>query len=323
MDRLLVALLLTVSLSLEAKEIRVSLLDDAVVLNETAALFLKNGSSAESIQAFKKAVRFHNANLFDLSKFPRKLDGLYSFQNVNALRISIADPFCEKGKADDMPHNSLECLDVAVLLIKDTEAKAPKLTEDFPAKCFAKYENRGSKEKPDYAINSVTSYSFYEHGRTLLYPTNGYTWITGLNRSAAEEYIAVSLKGERSLSGEYQDTDDAIRSLFATWNALRKRDGLEFPKKIKVVECGYIPMRFRYWAIDHVAVCVEEGGKLVCVEKNGPHGPFMRIDFNNEMEVGQYMAGKLLPDSRDPKEINYQAPVFISVNDQLIYIARP
>jgi hypothetical protein len=293
------------------------------VLNETAELLLQNGSSSESVEAFRKAVHFHKADLFDASKFPKEAGGFYYFKNVDGLNKAISDPFCERSTTNDMAHNSLVCLDVVVLLIKDAGAKAPRLKEDFATKCFAKYQNRASEGKPDYVINPVPSYSFYQDGRTLLYPTIAYTWITGLTRTASEVDLAISLKGERLFPGEFEDTDLAIQKLFSTWNLLREKDGLKFPEKIKIVTCGYIPMSFRYWAIDHVAVCVENHGKLVYLEKNGPRGPFLRVDFNDEKELGEFVANKLLPNSRNPKEINFGAPVFVSINDRLIRVERP
>jgi hypothetical protein len=310
-------------LPLRASEIRVSLLNNAAVLTETTELLLQNGSSRESVEAFRKAVFFHKTDLFDTSKFPKEKSGFYLFANVEELNKTIPDPFCEKTTTNDLAHNTLVCLDVVVLLIKDTGAKAPQLKDNFASKYFPKQENRGSEEKPDYVINPVSSYSFYGDGRTLLYPTNGYTWITGLARTAGEVDLAVSLKGERLLPGEFEDTDPAIRKLFGVWNTLREKDGLRFSEKIKVVTCGYIPMSLKYWAIDHVSVCLENQGKLIYLEKNGPRGPFLRVDFNDEKELGEFVANKLLPASRNPKEMNYQAPVFVSVNDGLIHIARP
>jgi hypothetical protein len=310
-------------LPLRASEIRVSLLNDAAVLNETAELLLQNGSSSESVEAFRKAVHFHKTELFDTSKFPKKAGGFYYFKNVDELNKAIPDPFCKNTTTNDLAYNSLECLDVVVLLTKDAGAKASQLQDDFATKNFAKQKNRGSKENPDYVINPVTSYSFYQNGRTLLYPTNGYTWITGLTRTVGEVDLAVSLKGERLLPGKFEDTDPAIRKLFAIWNTLRKKDGLTFPKKIKIVSCGYIPMRFQYWGIDHVAIFIKNHGKLVYLEKNGVSGPFLRVDFNDEKELGEFVANKLLPESRNPKEINFGAPVFVSINDRLIRIERP
>lgn len=304
-------------------EIRVSLLNNATVLNETCELLLQNGSSHESVEAFRKAVIFHKTDLFDMSRLPEERSGFYYFKNVDELNKAIPDPFCKNTTTNDVAHNSLECLDVVVLLIKDAGAKASQLQDEFATKGFAKLKNRGSKEKPDYVINPVTSYSFYQYGRTLLYPTNGYTWITGLTRTTDEVDLAVCLKGERLLPGKFEDTDPAIKKLFASWNAFREKDGLTFPKKIKVVSCGYIPMRFHYWGIDHVAIFIKNHGKLVYLEKNGMSGPFLRVDFNDEKELGEFAANKVLPESRNPKEINFGAPVFVSINDRLIRIERP
>ena len=262
-------------------------------------------------------------DLFDLSKFPRKTSGFYIFTNVDTLNQAIPDPFCSRVTTNDVFHNSLVCLDLVVLLIKDAGAKAPRLREGFASKCFAWDDDLGTAQEPNYVIKPVTSYSFYRNGRTLLYPTNGYIWITGLARSGAEEDLAVSLMGRRLFPGRFEDTDEAVKSLFATWNELRRKDGLTFPQKIKVVSCGYIPMKYKYWAIDHMGIYMENKGRLVYLEKNGPRGPFMRVDFQSKEDLGKFVANKLLPDSRDPKEMNYQAPIFVSVNDELIYIARP
>jgi hypothetical protein len=259
----LAVIVATFALPLCGAEIRASLLNSATVLNETIELLLQNGSSRESVEAFRKAVLFHKTDYFDTSKLPKERSGFYYFKNVDALNQAISDPFCKNTTTNDVAHNSLECLDVVVLLIKDAGAKASQLQDDFATKSFAKQKNRGSKEKPDYVINPVTSYSFYQYGRTLLYPTNGYTWITGLTRTTGEVDLAVSLKGERLLPGKFEDTDPAIQKLFATWNTLRKKDGLTFPKNIKIVSCGYIPMRFQYWGIDHVAIFIKNHGKLV------------------------------------------------------------
>ena len=319
----LAVILATFALPLCGAEIRASLLNNDTVLNETIELLLQNGSSRESVEAFRKAVLFHKTDLFDTSKLPQERSGFYYFKNVDELNKAIPDPFCQRTITNDLPHNSLVCLDVVVLLVKDAGASASRLKEDFAAKCFAKYQNRGSEEKPDYVINTVSSYSFYQDAQTLLYQINAYSWITGLTRTESDVDLAVSLKGERLLPGKFEDTDQAIQKLFTNWNTLREKDGLKFPQKIKIVSCGYIPMRFRYWGIDHVAIFVENHGKLMYLEKNGPRGPFLRVDFNNETELGEFVANKLLPEGRNPKEISYGAPIFVSINDRLIRIERP
>jgi hypothetical protein len=82
--------------------------------------------------------------------------------------------------------------------------------------------------------------------------------------------LAVSLKGEGLLPWEFVETDQAFQKLSATWNTLREKDRLMHPEKIKIVFCGCIPMRFRYWAVDHVAIFIQHHGKLIYLEKNGP-----------------------------------------------------
>jgi hypothetical protein len=310
-------------LPLSGLEIRVSLLTDDSVLNDTSKLLRQNGSSSESVEAFKKAVQFHKTDLFDATPFPKPEAGFHPFNNVTQLNQAIPDPFCLKVTTNDMNHNSLACLDIVVLLIKDAGAKAPRLRDDFANKHFAKQESVDGSDKPAFIIKPATSPEFYKDGRTLLYPTNGYTWITGLTRASNEVDLAVSLKGERQLPGKFEDTDESIKTLFADWNKLREKDGLQFPEKIKVVSCGYIPMKYHYWAIDHLAACLKHQGKLIYLEKNGPRGPFLRVDFNNENELGDFVANKLLPDSRNPKVINFGAPVFVAINDRLVRIARP
>ena len=339
---------LTLPLALCATEIRVSLLDDDEVLIDTARLLVQNGCSDESVWGFVEAVRYHKPDLLDTSRLPKKTSGFYHFSNVQELNKAFPDIFCEKSATNrapdetiswsELPNNSLVCLDLVVLLTKDSGAKAPNLKEDFADKCFAKSEIRGSKEKPDCVVNPVTLYSFYQDGRTLLSPSNCYAHITGLERTESEVNLGISLKGERLLQGKLVDTDRGIRQLFATWNALRKRDGLEFPRTVKIVTVGYVPMHFRYWAINHVGIYMtsvdkklsfERNGalagqvKLVYLEKNGSRGPYLRVDFNDENEIAEFAAEKLLPDSRDAKGIMHQAPVYVSVNERLIRIARP
>jgi len=87
------AVVAATALSLGAAEIRVSLLEDTNVLNETGALLLQNGSSSESVEAFKKAVRYHKTDFFDRSRFPKEESGFYRFKNVDELNGAIPDPF--------------------------------------------------------------------------------------------------------------------------------------------------------------------------------------------------------------------------------------
>jgi len=329
---ILLAVAVTTGFTSVAAEIRLSLLQNESVLNETADLLHANGCSSESVEAFKKAVRFHKTDRFDTTKFPKQEAGFYAFKSVAELNRAIPDTFCTQeamkfmtnhAPVTDLNHTSLACLDVVVLLIKDTGAKAPQLREGFADKHFAEPEPITNSYPADFKIHHIASPDFYKDGRTLLYPTNGYTYITGLTRSTNEIDLAVSLNGQRSLAGDFSGTDAAAKKLFSEWTKLRARDGLQFPKKLQVVSCGHIVMNHHFWDIEHVAVCFEHKGKLIYVEKNGACGPFMRADFNNEAELAEFAAAKLLPDARDPHKITFGTPVFVAINNRLIHIARP
>lgn len=306
-----------------ASEIRVSLLDDASVLDETAQLLERNGSSAESIEAFKRAVRFHHTDLFDGSRFPARAAGYYLFKNVDALNVAMPDPFCEQTKTNDLSHNSLVCLDVAVLLVRDAGAGALLLRDNFAEKHFAKRKNESTQNRTASQITSVTNFSFYQDGRTLMYPKTVYTWITGLARMEREVDLAVSLKGERRLPDTYNDTTAPLQKMFSDWNALRRKDGLKFPDKIQIITGGYLSVHDRYVTIDHIAICVRDGSRIVFLEKNGPRGPFLRADFNSEDEITRYFVHKLLPASHDSSSANFNEPVFVSINDRLLAIVNP
>lgn len=302
--------LLAASLPLFSAEIRISLLDDENVLNETATLLRENGCSDASVEGFKKAVHYHKTDAFDSSKLPRPVAGFYTFKNVTELNHAIPDPFLKEqsqkikdGRSvTDLNHNSLVCLDLVILLLKDTGAKAPRLKEDFASKHFAQERTIENSDPIAFHIEPITNADFYKDGSNLLYPVSVYTFITGLNRTTNEVDLAISLKGERQLPGKFEDTDAAIQKLFTDWTQLQARDGLQFPEKLKVVFCGYIPMKYRCWAVDHIAVCFEHGGKLIYLEKNGSRGPFLRADFNNEDELSAFVAEKLLPYPRRLKE---------------------
>lgn len=334
--------------SLLASEFRISLLNDDKVLNDTASLLLTNGCSTESVEAFKKAVHTYKTDLFDTSKLPPTVAGFYTFQNLAEFNQAIPDPFCfdvrdkfttefeTKGTPiTDLYHYSLNCLDLVVLLTKDTGAKAPKLRNDFAGKCFAQFEWVDTTNRSGYLISTVKN----PDDRQLLYPTNCYTWLTGLTRTSNELDFALSLVGDRFLPGKFENTDKSIKTFFADWNRLRKKDGLKFPRKIKIVSCGFIPVgtftraipnssnrpsgsdHRRYWEIEHVGIYLKHGDKLIYLEKNGPCGIYLRADFNNESELGKFIANKLFP-LNNPSPFYEGAPIYVAVNDRLIHIAR-
>ena len=101
-----------------------------------------------------------------------------------------------------------------------------------------------------------------------------------------------------------------------------KQDGFTFPHACKLGLGLYVNLEHRYVKADHAFICIPQNDRLICLEKNGSRGPYVRIEFSSENDLGAYMSWSLLQDATNPKECDYGSAVLVSLNDRLVGVYR-
>jgi hypothetical protein len=296
---------------------RLSFLDEQPVLDDTCQLLRRTGFSKESITTFKKLVQQHNknGNRVDKTKFPDKEMGYYRFKGIRDFTDRVTGILADTPANGSLDENTLMCFDVASLLLSGAGCEAPRLEENFASKAVVLVGSNGSTKPVEYS-------AFLSENR-LLYPEKGYEYLVGRPRSEAETRLGLSLRAARHLAdGELHGTE-GVNAAFAQYIAALKRDGFVFPRGFKVGLGLYVNPKFRYIMGDHAFLCFPGRGRLICLEKNGAKGPYVRAEFASKLDLGRYVSWSLLRDANDPKEKEYGCAVLVSINDQLIGSYRP
>jgi hypothetical protein len=294
-----------------------SFLDQESVLEDTTGLLNRSGFLQDTTATFKKLVEDHNrpGNRVDRSKFPALEGGYYQFDGFADFTNRMAHHLCDTPGNNSMAQNSLMCFDVACLLLKGAGCSAPLWEEDFYHKGFV-----------TIAQDGTTQPAVIEKLRTavgVLYPAMGYELLVGKPRSQTEEQIGVSLRARRRLPSGCGSSDRELRSAFAQHIEDLSGDGFKFPTNCMVGLGLMVSSSHHFIYGEHAFICLRKGRRFVCLEKNGPKGPFVRVEFQSESDLGRYMSWDLLRDAADSKSTEYGCSVLISLNDRLIGIYRP
>jgi hypothetical protein len=312
-----IALFVLAAVAASGADFRLSFLDEKPVLDDACQLLRENGFPEDSVVTFKKLVEDHNrpGNRVDRTLFPPLRDGYYEFGSFADFTNRMSRGFSETPGDNSLTQNTLMCFDVVCLLLKGAGCDAPRLQDHFASKGFVSVEQGGSLTPATYeTLHSAIG---------ILSPTNSYELLVGRPRSEAETEMGLSLRAKRRLPGDCANTDKGLRSIFASRIRGVKSDGFKFPRNCKVGLGLVVNTRLHYVWGDHAFICIQKKGRFICLEKNGPKGPYVRVEFKSEKDLAQYMSWDLLLDAANPKARDYGSSVLISLNDRLIGIFRP
>ena len=312
-----IALYVFTGIHVSAAGFRLSFLDDQAVLDDTCQLLKEQGFPSNSVAAFKKLVAEHNqpGNRVDRGRFPPLENGCYHFENFTDFTNRVVCGFSETPGSNSFPQTSLMCFDVVCLLLGGDGGDAPLLEQDFDSKGFVTVQADGT-------VASADSISFLA-AIGVLSPTNFYEALVGRPRTMAETRMGISLRAKRRLPPEVANDPEDLRMIFANHIADVRKDGFHFPTNC-CVGLGLVvnPRRHYIWG-DHSFICIAKEGRFICLEKNGTKGPFVRVEFDSEKDVAQYMSWDLLLDVTSPSTANYGSAVLISLNERLIGVFAP
>lgn len=299
-----------------AAAVRLSFLEERLVLEDTCHLLEQHGCSAQAASTFGHLVQYHNqkGHRVDRTHFPTCQGGYYQFQSVADLTNRLSCCFYET-PAQSPGQSTLMCFDVVCLLLRGAGYGAPRLEQDFGAKGVVLATEDGVRTPVDYQAFCASNH--------LLHPAAGYAYFVGSPRSTEETQLGLALRAARRLPDNCSDQDSSLQAAFAGYVKALQEDGFKFPQEFKLGLAFYVNLKHRYLVGDHAFLCIPSQGRLICLEKNGSRGPYVRVEFQSEADLGRYISWSLLKDTADPKKKEYGNQVLVSLNDRLIGIYRP
>lgn len=293
-------------------EFRLSFLEEQPVLEDTCQLLMRSGVSESAAATFKKLVQHHNqnGNRVDKSGFPPAENGYYHFQSLSELSNRVHHSFCVTPGNDTFEQQTLMCFDVTCLLLKGAGFEAPRAEQGLVAKRLVLLNQDEQAEPADYAT--------FRNGSHLLFPAEGYEYFVGRPRSEAENKLALSLRGTRQFGRQVSNSQKDLRGVFKEFVGQVERDGFKFPERFQVGLGCWVNLKHQYLKPDHAFICIRKGGRLVCVEKDGAKGPYVRVEFESEQDLARYVVWGLNPDFNEPRTRQYSSAVLVSLNRKLV-----
>ena len=296
---------------------RLSFIDEKPVLEDTCQLLRQHGVPEDATRTFGRLVERHNhnGNRVDRVRFPAPQSGYYQFLSTADLTTRLSSCFHETPGDRSLDQNTLMCFDVACLLVRSAGCGAPLFYKDFESKGIV-LVSRGGVTRP-------VGYEEFVSSNHLLYPPAGYEYFLGRPRSQDETHLGLALRAARRVSSNYADNDSGVQAAFADYVKAVERDGFAFPQDFKLGLALYVNLKSQYIRGDHSFICIPNNHRLVCLEKNGSKGPYVRVEFESEADLGQYMGRDLLRAASNPEDDDYGSAVVVSLNERLIQIYRP
>jgi hypothetical protein len=281
--RIMVTLVLFLPISLLSGSVCLSFLNDDAALRETLALLRQAGCKEDSVAAFQKVVERYNSTplQFNLSKFPRAQHGYYIFKSSSQLLAVLPH------RLWDIPHPfEFNCFDT-VIILANGKFRTDLHPDDHPSEFLP-------------ALTVPNDGLFYGHAATareafdFSYPA----WY----RDASDRYIPSSMIDARinltaamycfharPLSTNQQEvSEQVINILRESW----KHQAIAFPSNCQVVLCHGVTLTNHLFATAHAGLLFPVRNGYTYLEKAGGSGPFVRLDFDDRVDLLTYLGGK-------------------------------
>jgi hypothetical protein len=290
---------------------RLSFLEQEPVLSDTCQLLRETGFSEDSVASFKKLVQQHNLRVrrVDRTKFPAPHEGYYEFRDLGDLTNRLPALLHWTPIWPFLDQRSFTCFDAACMLLRGAGCGSPDFEKDLPSRGILLSTNGPKTFRSDYAWT--------------LFPKGDYEDLVGKPRSEAETQLVLSMRATRGLVGPNPTNEMAWCAAFATFVRGMKDGGFSFPQKFKLGLGFYVNVNWRCFGADHAFICIPRGNRVICLEKNGCPGPYVRAEFESEEELARYISWPMLEDAKNPKLMAYGSPVIVSLNDRLLGVYVP
>jgi hypothetical protein len=263
-----------------------SFLEADAVLEDTCRLLAQHGFPPETVQIFRRLVQGHNqhGNRVDRTRFPDSQAGWYEFRDLDDLTSRLVCPLGQTPATttNSVEENTLTCFDFVSLLLHGAGWQVPNLARDFESNGFVLATSIGVLRSIGYQEWSAAS-------RSLLYPENGYQYLVGRARSDPEGLLNLTLRTAVQIQAT-NSVQTMAGDAVSRHSAALKRSGFVFPTEFKLGLARYVNPE-RDWAYaDHAFLCFANGNRLVCLEKVGSRGPYVRAEFGSEQDLARFVS---------------------------------
>lgn len=292
---------------------RLCFLDSEPLLADTCKLLLQAGFPESTVAVYEKLVRAHNlsGNRVDRSRFPGLRDGFYEFASLEEMVSRLDRPFGQTPANPVHAQHSLTCFDVVALLLQGRGCGVPRLEETFSTSGIVLTAGAAPLRIGDYG-------TWYSNCRWLLYPESAYEQLVGRRRTIDEEQLNLALRAARSVDSALSSPDAMARESFSVFLSGMKQSGFVFPQQCEVGIAFFARPKAGYVFADHAFLCIRRHGRLICLEKVGSPGPYVRAEFASEDDLGRFVSWDELQAIRHSSDGADQSSVAVSLNDRLI-----
>jgi hypothetical protein len=294
--------------------LRLSFVESEAVLEDTCRLLAQHGFPPETAQTFRQLVHGHNqpGNRVDRSRFPASQADWYEFRDLEDLTCRLVCPLSQTPATttNSVEENTLTCFDFVSLLLHGAGWQVPTLAVDFESNGFVLATTIGVRRSIGYPEWSAAS-------RSLLYPENSYEHLVGRARSDPEALLNLTLRAAVQIQAS-SSVQVLARDAVSRGSAALKHSGFAFPTEFELGLAIYVNPE-RDWAYaDHAFLCFTNGSRLVCLEKVGSRGPYVRAEFGSEQDLARFVSWDELQPSNAPDYHERGSSVAVSFNDRLI-----
>ena len=286
---------------------RLSFLDGGSTLADTCELLRQAGISQDSVSTFRKQVEYHNlkGNRVDKTEFPPAKNGFHEFHDLADFTNRLRTVLFLTPPSDHSPSlTTFTCFDVVCLLLHGAGCGAADFERHLDTRSIVVSKADREVFRSEYSSWALIPEWYYEH-------------LAGKTRSEGETQLILSLRANRRLAPEATN-DLAWRAAFTSYVQGIEEGGFVFPKHFKLGLGFYAAPQVGRFFPDHAFLCIPNHGRLVCVEKNRPAGPYVRAEFKSETDLAGYISWSMLEGLKKDKEQPPIAAALVSLNDKLI-----
>lgn len=312
---ILTVLVKMAAVAVSGAEFRLSFLDAAPVLADTCQLLKETGFSEESVATFKKLVEQHNkwGTRVNRKRFPAPHEGYYEFRDLSDLTNRLQTLLHWTPLWPVLDQRSFTCFDAACMLLRGAGCESPDFEKDLKARCVVLW-----KEGPE---------TFRSQYKSVLIPERDYRYLVGRPRSEAETQLVLSVRAWRTITATNLMNEMAWREAFGTFVGGMKDGGFVYPQKFKLGLGFFVLLNSGesrvYLSASHAFICIPKGNRLICLEKNGSPGPYVRAEFECEEDLARYISWPMLEDAKHPKLGVRGCPVLVSLNERVLGVYLP
>jgi len=297
----LALLLASIAEACSGAAFRLSFLDEESTLADTCQLLEQCRISSSSVASFRKLVEHHNlvGNRVDTTRFPAAKNGFYEFHDLADFTNRLRTVLYLTPPNDHSAWHTFTCFDAACLLLYGAGYGAPDFEKHLDTRSIVVSKADRETFRSEYSSWALAPEWYYEQ-------------LAGKPRSEGETQLIFSIRANRVLAPEATN-DLAWRAAFTSYVRGLKEGGFVFPKHFKLGLGFCAAPQVRRFYPDHAFLCILKHGRLICVEKNGQVGPYVRAEFNSEADLARYISWSLLKGHEKT-----DAAVLVSLNDKLI-----